>query len=107
MLRPSIIDLPMKTAVYGTLVGLLNARQYHSCGSLVRETTIAMQEALENGKWRDVKLLARFFAELVNANVILPTAFLDAMNDLLGVLDEMNVNQVSILLLQFCCILLS
>lgn len=87
----------MKTAVYGTLVGLLNARQSHLCGSLVRETTLAMQEALDKGKWRDVKLLARFFAELVNANVILPTTFLDAMNDLLEVLDKMNVNQVGTL----------
>jgi nuclear cap-binding protein subunit 1 len=78
----SITQLPVKTPVYGTLVGLINAKNADFGREVVSKAGERLQQALHDRNVLDVKLLTRFLAELVNAHV-LPAADLVALFDLL------------------------
>lgn len=84
----------MKSAIYGTLTGLLNAKNAETGGTIVKMASDLLQESLTKYQWRNVKLLLRFFGELVNSNVILPTTLLQVMEQLLVVLEEPTVLRV-------------
>ncbi|KAF9128208.1 Component of the cap-binding complex (CBC) [Mortierella sp. 14UC] len=90
-LKACILELPMKSAIYGTLTGLLNAKNAETGGTIVKMSSDLLQESLAKYQWRNVKLLLRFFGELVNSNVILPTTLLQVMEQLLVVLEEPTV----------------
>ncbi|KAF9426538.1 Component of the cap-binding complex (CBC) [Podila epigama] len=90
-LKACILELPMKSAIYGTLTGLMNAKNLSTGGKVVEMAAELLQESLDKKQWRNVKLLLRFFGELVNSNVILPTTLLKLMGQLLAVLDEPTV----------------
>ncbi|KAG0299447.1 Component of the cap-binding complex (CBC) [Dissophora globulifera] len=90
-LKACILELPMKSAIYGTLTGLLNAKNPQTGGTIVTMAADLLQESLLKHQWRNVKLLLRFFGELVNSNVILPTTLLNVMDQFLGVLEEETV----------------
>lgn len=82
MLFSCITQLPVKTPVYGTLVGLINAKNADFGREVVSKVGERLQQALHDRSALDVKLLTRFLAELVNAHV-LPAADLVALFDLL------------------------
>lgn len=84
----------MKSAIYGTLTGLLNAKNAETGGTIVKMASDLLQESLAKYQWRNAKLLLRFFGELVNSNVILPTTLLQVMEQLLVVLEEPTVLRV-------------
>ncbi|KAG0091883.1 Component of the cap-binding complex (CBC) [Podila epicladia] len=90
-LKACILELPMKSAIYGTLTGLMNAKNMETGGHIVKMAAELLQDSLDNQLWRNVKLLLRFFGELVNSNVILPTTLLNLMGQLLSVLEEPTV----------------
>ncbi|KAG0233647.1 Component of the cap-binding complex (CBC) [Actinomortierella wolfii] len=90
-LKACILELPMKTAIYGTLTGLLNTKDAQIGGTIVKMAAELLQENLFACQWRSVKLLLRFFGELVNSNVILPTTLLNVLDGLLSVLEEPTV----------------
>ncbi|KAG2188610.1 hypothetical protein INT44_001365 [Umbelopsis vinacea] len=89
--KSCITELPMKTAVYGTLLGLLNAKNHEVTSRLFDDIVAAAKESLAKSEWQKVKYYVRYFGELVNANVILPAAYLDLLNDLLAAVDEPNL----------------
>lgn len=84
----------MKSAIYGTLTGLLNAKNVQTGGTIVKMASDLLQESLLKHQWRNVKLLLRFFGELVNSNVILPTTLLNVMDQFLNVLQEDTILRV-------------
>jgi nuclear cap-binding protein subunit 1 len=84
----------MKTTVYATLLGLLNVKNYDVASKLFEVVISTTREALAKSQWRTVKYLVRYYGELVNANVILPAAYLDLLNDLLAPLDETSISVV-------------
>lgn len=92
----SILELPMKSAIYGTLTGLMNAKNMETGGHIVKMAAELLQDSLDKQLWRNVKLLLRFFGELVNSNVILPTTLLNLMGQLLSVLEEPTVIRVRV-----------
>jgi nuclear cap-binding protein subunit 1 len=70
----------VKTPVYGTLVGLINAKNADFGKDVVNRAGERLQQALNERNALDVKLLTRFVAELVNAHVV-------AAGDLLGLFE--------------------
>lgn len=86
----------MKSAIYGTLTGLMNAKNMETGRHIVKMASELLQESLDKQLWRNVKLLLRFFGELVNSNVILPTTLLNLMGQLLSVLEEPTVIRVCV-----------
>ncbi|CAG8539323.1 2155_t:CDS:10, partial [Scutellospora calospora] len=84
-IKNCFMELPMKTFIYGTLVGLVNVKRPDIGSAIVKMTAQTLQQCLNEGNWRKAK-----FA-LTNANVILPRTMLDIYDDLLTTLDEPNV----------------
>ncbi|CAG8487792.1 2780_t:CDS:10, partial [Acaulospora morrowiae] len=85
------MELSTKSSIYGTLAGLMNAKRSDIGAAIVKMTSQTLQQCLYEGNWRGAKLALKFFAELTNANVILPRTMLDIYDDLLITLDESNV----------------
>jgi len=90
-LKVCITEIPTKTGVYATLTSLLNHHSYEFGVEIISTTCDAMDDALKNGKWTTVKLLMRYFAELVNFNTIMPFSFLGLIDTFLGSIHEHNV----------------
>ncbi|RIA87394.1 MIF4G like-domain-containing protein [Glomus cerebriforme] len=90
-IKDCFMELPMKSHVYGTLIGLVNVTRPDVGVKVVKMTTQTLQQCLNEGNWRGAKLSLKFFGELTNANVILPRTMLDIYDDLLTTLDEQNL----------------
>ncbi|CAG8720387.1 3359_t:CDS:10, partial [Cetraspora pellucida] len=95
-IKNCLMELPMKTFIYGTLVGLVNVKRPDIGSAIVKMTAQTLQQCLNEGNWRGAKFALKFFAELTNANVILPRTMLDIYDDLLTTLDEPNVKLVAL-----------
>ncbi|KAI9205151.1 armadillo-type protein [Polychytrium aggregatum] len=89
-LKHCITELPMKTSIYATLTGIVNTKNFDIGGDILSCLSDAMDEALAGGNWRSVKLLLRYFAELVNANVVLPGSLIALYDGFLRVMSEPN-----------------
>eukprot|EP00005_Dracoamoeba_jomungandri_P013753 CAMPEP_0174265190 /NCGR_PEP_ID=MMETSP0439-20130205/25516_1 /TAXON_ID=0 /ORGANISM="Stereomyxa ramosa, Strain Chinc5" /LENGTH=793 /DNA_ID=CAMNT_0015351511 /DNA_START=36 /DNA_END=2417 /DNA_ORIENTATION=- len=80
--------LPVKIPVYGTLVGLLNVKNFDFGKDVVRQCSIELEKAFMEGNNKNIKYLIRFLGELLNANVILPAALLSLFEEMLSVVPE-------------------
>ncbi|KND02543.1 uncharacterized protein SPPG_03001 [Spizellomyces punctatus DAOM BR117] len=89
--KECITHVPQKVSLYGTLSGLLNARNFDAGAAIIEITCEALQEALNNSDFRSTKILLRYIAELVNANVIQSTQLIGLYDLFLNVLNEPNV----------------
>eukprot|EP00033_Pygsuia_biforma_P000793 GCRY01000925.1.p1 GENE.GCRY01000925.1~~GCRY01000925.1.p1 ORF type:complete len:901 (+),score=278.07 GCRY01000925.1:95-2797(+) len=76
-----VVDLPVKSPVYGTLVGLLNKRAPEFGNDFCAELSQSINTALAEGAFSRVKLLMRFLAELVNAEVVYSSGILAYLNE--------------------------
>jgi nuclear cap-binding protein subunit 1 len=47
-----------------------------------------LQDSFEKAKFLEVKYLVRFIAELVNANVLLPSSIIDLFHQFISLIDE-------------------
>lgn len=101
---PSVTQLPTKAAVYGSLVGLLNAKDQSFGEEVVNRAATSLQQAFNEVKVLEAKLLVRFVAELVNAHVVPSDSFIALMQQLLT-LATGSVNQGFIDLLLYTTIL--
>ncbi|KAG0190907.1 Component of the cap-binding complex (CBC) [Apophysomyces sp. BC1034] len=86
--KACICEIPAKAPVYATLLGLLNVCNHEVVGKLMDEFNGMLQEIIERPDWFRLKQLLRFYGELVNVNVILPTVYCTLINGLLSGLDE-------------------
>lgn len=50
----------------------------------------SLEKTINESKWFELKQFLRFYGELVNANVILPSVYCGLLNDLLAALDQPN-----------------
>ncbi|RCH93239.1 Component of the cap-binding complex (CBC), partial [Rhizopus stolonifer] len=89
-LTACITELPAKAPVYGTLIGLLNVSSHDIVAKLMTEFNKTLEEAITDSNWFKLKQLLRFYGELVNSNVILPTTYCGLVNDVLAPLDQPN-----------------
>ena len=72
------------------MIGLLNASNHDAVSQLLASFNSSLEAALANARWFEVKQFLRFYGELVNANVILPSVYCGLLNDLLTALDQPN-----------------
>ncbi|KAG2227596.1 hypothetical protein INT45_002281, partial [Circinella minor] len=87
-LKACVTELPAKAPVYGTLFGLLNVSSHELVGKLMYEVNDLLKQAVAEANWFKLKQLLRFYGELVNANVILPTSYCNMVSTFLSALDE-------------------
>ncbi|KAL1917043.1 uncharacterized protein VTP21DRAFT_5241 [Calcarisporiella thermophila] len=89
-LKTCITELPQKTEIYSTLVGLLNAKDPAVGKAITDMACEELQLSLNEGRWRSAKLLMRFLGCLVNVNVILPSTLVALFAELLNAAGDAN-----------------
>ena len=91
----SAAELPEKTSVYSTCVGLVNCDNYDLAGDLVEATVQALKASLRECKWQSARNLVRFCADLANSRVITNGSLMSLFENLLDVtLAQDNTPQV-------------
>ncbi|KAI8333346.1 armadillo-type protein [Chlamydoabsidia padenii] len=82
-LEACVTEIPTKTPIYGTLIGLLNESNSSIVEQLMESFNNLLKKSVDNLDWFKLKQLVRFYGELVNTNVVLPTNYIDLLNDIL------------------------
>lgn len=71
-------------------MGLLNVSSPEIVGKLLTGFNQHLEKSIVESKWFELKQFLRFYGELVNANVILPSVYCMFLTDLLSALDQPN-----------------
>ncbi|KAJ3123155.1 Nuclear cap-binding protein subunit 1 [Physocladia obscura] len=82
-----VTEIPVKTTIYGCLTGLLNLRDSNLVGLVVEAAFDALNDAALNGDFKALKLLLRYFGELVNAGVITAESYLGLLSNVVTVVE--------------------
>jgi nuclear cap-binding protein subunit 1 len=80
----SVVQIPSKTIVYGTLVGLVNTSIPQFGQTAVERLGQLLQRSLDRHEFPTTKSLLRFCGELVNSNVTTPHSLLSIFESLLA-----------------------
>ncbi|KAI8070881.1 armadillo-type protein [Gongronella butleri] len=83
-LKACVAELPVKAPIYAALIGLLNVKNHALTAKLMDVFHSAWAHYVQQHDWCRIKNMVRFYGELVNNNVIAPSAygtFLDAFLD--------------------------
>ncbi|RWS22514.1 nuclear cap-binding protein subunit 1-like protein [Leptotrombidium deliense] len=88
-----VVELPEKTCIYSTLVGLLNVKNYKFGGEIVELLVAHFKEYLKTCKWERARILVRFFGDLVNCHVISSGSLMSLFESLVDVTIEDNIPQ--------------
>ncbi|KAI8607521.1 armadillo-type protein [Chytriomyces sp. MP71] len=83
-----MVQIPLKTAIYGCLTGLLNLKDPALVAAVIGTVSDALDEAVKTGDFRSTKLLLRYFAELVNSGVIEASSYLDLLRGVVAIVDS-------------------
>lgn len=83
MLR-SVIQIPSRTTIYTTVIGLINAKNTALCGAYLERATQQLKAALRSGEFETALTLIRSFADLANARVVSPNSVLRLFEALLS-----------------------
>ncbi|XP_074596314.1 nuclear cap-binding protein subunit 1-like [Brevipalpus obovatus] len=89
-----VAEIPEKTSIYATLVGLLNNRNYDLGANVIELLSKGFKESLKNCEWTKSHSFVRFFADLVNCHVISPASLMNFFETLTDVTMEDNIPQV-------------
>ncbi|CAO3616959.1 unnamed protein product [Cunninghamella echinulata] len=85
-----VLELPAKAPIYGSLIGLLNVSNHSIVVKLMEKFNDVLKESVEKLDWFKLKQLVRFYGELVNANVISPSAYCHLLEDILTDLNQID-----------------
>ncbi|KAF2069159.1 hypothetical protein CYY_009519 [Polysphondylium violaceum] len=88
-----ISSLSYKTPIYGTLVGLMNVKNFQFGKEIVCTLIDEINNAFANKKFFSLKLLIRFIPELILANVLHTNAIFELYETLLSVLNTPDYTQ--------------
>ena len=81
-------QLPHKCAVYTTLVGLINVKNYNAGSELVELLIKELEEMIHTEQWDSARWIVRFICDLVNSNVVSPQSVIMFLESLLDVVQE-------------------
>ncbi|CAK9327994.1 unnamed protein product [Citrullus colocynthis] len=77
-------QLPHKTPLYGTLIGLLNLENEDFVKKIVEQTHTSFQDALNSGHCHKIRILLRFLTALMSSKVLLSTSLVVVFETLLS-----------------------
>lgn len=87
-------ELPEKTCIYTTLVGLINVKSYELGGQIVEALVQYLKECLRKEKWNEARFVIRFLADLVNCHVVNHASLIHLFETLIEVTMEESIPQV-------------
>lgn len=85
-----MIYLGAKEPVYGTLVGLMNAKNAQIGKEVVETCSKTLSELLSSQDLSKVKNVVRFLGCLVNSNVLMAHSFIDLLNHFLSSISDLQ-----------------
>ncbi|KNC80749.1 hypothetical protein SARC_06906 [Sphaeroforma arctica JP610] len=89
-----IHELPHKTTIYTTLVGLINAKNFDFGQCFVEYIVhVLFKSFLEDNEFVKIRVTVRFVADLVNCNVVSSDSVIDMYHEFLKVADETDIPQ--------------
>ncbi|BFG30066.1 hypothetical protein CerSpe_163400 [Prunus speciosa] len=77
-------QLPHKTSLYGTVIGLLNLENEEFVRKVVENTQSNFQEALDSGNCNRIRLLMRFLTVMMCSKVVHPSSLVVVFETLLS-----------------------
>lgn len=77
-------ELPHKSPLYGTLVGLINTEDSNFASKIVQQTHDRIQGALDSGECNKLRVLIRFLTVLMSSNVVAPASLVEVFEALLS-----------------------
>ncbi|KAK3733283.1 hypothetical protein QZH41_011130, partial [Actinostola sp. cb2023] len=89
-----VTNLPEKIAIYSTLVGLLNAKNYKFGEEFLDMIMANLKDVLASNQFERARLMVRFLADLVNCHVVLPISLIELFEKFVGASMESDVTQV-------------
>lgn len=89
-----VANLPEKTSIYATLVGLLNNKNYHVGGDIIEMLVKCFKDCTKACEWDKSLSYVRFFGDLVNCHVISHGSLMNLFETLVDVTMEDNIPQV-------------
>ncbi|KAJ2559045.1 Nuclear cap-binding protein subunit 1 [Coemansia sp. RSA 1933] len=95
-LRECVLELPWKVTVYSTLVGLINAKNKETGAKIVMLMYKVLGQELAKGNWGSVKVLMRFFGQLVNTNTISAPTLLSMVDSFMDEVTADDGNSVTV-----------
>ena len=90
----SAAELPEKTCIYTTLVGLINVKNFELGGQIVEALVQHLKEKLRKEKWNEARFVIRFIADLVNCHVVSHASLIHLLETLIEVTMEESILQV-------------
>ncbi|KAK8545063.1 hypothetical protein V6N13_066375 [Hibiscus sabdariffa] len=84
LLLQCVEQLPHKTPLYGTLIGLLNLEDEDFVKKIVEDTQNSFQDALESGNCDRIRILMRFLTALMCSKVLQPASLVVVFETLLS-----------------------
>jgi len=78
-----VSEIPGKSVIYGTLIGLINVSNPDITDDIIAQAVNALQLHFDQANFFHLRLLVRFFGELVNSGVLHASVYLDLLNDII------------------------
>lgn len=88
----SVIYLPVKVTAYSTLIGLLNIKNEKYGKEIIDNAAKLLSNLLQDQELNKVKILVRFLACLVNANVLLDASLIDLFDHFLSAIGDEDLS---------------
>eukprot|EP00126_Sphaerothecum_destruens_P012927 Sdes_comp22115_c0_seq1m20642 len=86
------IELPHKTPIYSTLIGLINCQNYDFGEMIVQKAYQMFQSHLDQGHLQEAQHFLRFLCDLANVNVVHISSMLSVFESLLSGLSDQVSN---------------
>ena len=81
-------QLSAHSGMFATVAALVNSRNPDACATIIHVAHSQLQAALDASSFTKVKIICRFFAELLNVGVIRAAEFVSLLDTLIAVLHE-------------------
>jgi len=90
LIIPIIFVQPVKTPFYGTLVGLLNAKNPQLGKDIVSQLHVELQSSIDNLDNYKLRLLLRYCVELIETRVLTSDSFVELLEKLFPLFSGLN-----------------
>eukprot|EP00794_Sanderia_malayensis_P009859 gene9859-10869_t len=93
ILSTCITNLPEKTTIYSTLVGLLNEKNFDFGGEILELMVKSLEDMMEAQQFDRARLMVRSISDLLNCNFLVATSLISFLENFINIAAEPNIPQ--------------
>lgn len=94
ILSTCVTNLPEKTTIYSTLVGLLNEKNFDFGGEVLEMMIRNLEDMLTAQQFDRARLMVRFISDLLNCNFLVATSLISFLESFINTALQPNIPQV-------------